>query len=177
VLAEYGASGIDRVPYKPIPVRGSGSATWRTRDWWRFDELDGRTPWPRPLWRDRVGQLPRHVAGNVALFGQRRYVRAAPSKGSLMPQDVELVRLLLEASEGLGESVRGLVTQAARRLMELAPHAPRAHSCRECGAKLVQPSTGRRREFCSDAHRKRYARRLSEVSKDRRLSENAAEST
>ncbi len=44
----------------------------------------------------------------------------------------------------------GVLRQAARLLSECRCHATGSEACPRCGAEIVQPTTGRRRRFCSD---------------------------
>ena len=47
----------------------------------------------------------------------------------------------------------GVIRQAARALLDVDP--PDGDGCRGCGTELEQPSTGRRRVWCSEACRRR----------------------
>lgn len=66
-----------------------------------------------------------------------------------------------ELEAGRGVHYSGAIRQAARRLQELqreATEAGRSESgCEFCGGPLVQPVAGRRRRFCSDSHRRKWA--------------------
>lgn len=80
--------------------------------------------------------------------------------------DLDLVRAVMFVADDLedrGYPFVGVIRRAARELAELrrqlqAQEQP-SERCEWCGAKLVQPERGRRRRFCSDAHRKAAGRK------------------
>jgi hypothetical protein len=54
VLDKWRTSGLGRKPLKPTMRQ------WPPRDWWRPDV---KVAWPRQIWKERIGELPRRVAG------------------------------------------------------------------------------------------------------------------
>lgn len=69
-----------------------------------------------------------------------------------------LARHLLVIADDLDERgyrLTGTNRQAARVLLELAELVPDAGACPVCGAPVLQPSTGRRRVYCSDRCKRR----------------------
>lgn len=53
----------------------------------------------------------------------------------------------------------GVVRRLVRAVLEALDTDE--HGCRGCGGELVQPPTGRRREWCSERCRKRHGRKAS----------------
>jgi len=56
--------------------------------------------------------------------------------------------------DGLGYQYVGVVRQSARALLTLPE--PSDGGCAGCSTPLVQPATGRRRKWCSEACRRRH---------------------
>lgn len=79
----------------------------------------------------------------------------------------DLPRLLALVADDLahrGYPAAGIVQQGARALATAPPPPAEGETCPDCGDPVVQPTTGRRRTYCTDRCRNRAAKRRRKAS-------------
>jgi hypothetical protein len=127
---------------------------------------------PAPNRADRLERL--RDASKGAARVQRRAAPQGPEASpagdglgltSVNPADRDLIANATAVAESIDTRHgfgAGIIRQLARRLAELAPAVDPlepSDRCRHCGAPLVQPTTGRRRRYCSAAPCQQASRR------------------